>query len=53
LAKSEIRFRQGGKIIGLTTKEFWSIGTTILVPEKEMYANGKKQGQYKDLLYSK
>jgi hypothetical protein len=23
LVKSEIRFRQSGKIIGLTTKEFW------------------------------
>jgi hypothetical protein len=36
LIKSEIRFRQSGKIIGLTTKEFWSIGTTILAREKEI-----------------
>jgi hypothetical protein len=34
LVKSEIRFRQSGRVIGLTTKEFWSIGATILAREK-------------------
>jgi hypothetical protein len=36
LVKSEIKFRQSDKIIGLARKEFWSIGTTILAREKEI-----------------
>jgi hypothetical protein len=36
LVKSEIRFRQSGKLVGLNRKEFWSIGARILVKEKEI-----------------
>jgi hypothetical protein len=43
LVKSKVGFRQSGKVIGLNRKEFWSIGATRLMSEKEIWANGKEQ----------